>query len=91
MEHIHYEDETTKYICLSPVNKVKHDYFLLLNILKSYIKVECLIIPENFMKKKQFSNSEMNENLVNMFWDFLQFTIRFAFSNGLHIVTQASY
>jgi achilleol B synthase len=36
MEHIHYEDETTKYICLGPVNKVKHDYFLLLNILKPY-------------------------------------------------------
>lgn len=22
MEHIHYEDETTKYICIGPVNKV---------------------------------------------------------------------
>jgi achilleol B synthase len=26
MEHIHYEDETTKYICIGPVNKVLQDY-----------------------------------------------------------------
>lgn len=30
MEHIHYEDENTRYICIGPVNKVENRYIIVL-------------------------------------------------------------
>ena len=35
MQHVHYEDENTRYICIGPVNKVIENYDYLLNIYKS--------------------------------------------------------
>lgn len=47
MEHIHYEDENTRYICIGPVNKV---------FLRHFLQVICILLKLEFYRIGYFKN-----------------------------------